>query len=563
MENRGRVRRGQDPAVPGSRRGTQSTGLNPNPMSQIPPNRSSSKPARNTRSNLDTMTELLFEQVRVDHHLNNWLMGVPHSVDKLVSNIVENLVPPKPNWCGFPILRRNLHINLKSEIRSALLEHLTKVSNTLKRELSTLDTQDWREASMGVHRKILANRLKLSKVGVERCLDRVREFLVIHRQGMNTENPAPSPMRCSGNRGIPEDQTLGEPSTSTDLIPGKVTNRGGPELPVRDASGERGGAAFVTANPFEPLMDLEEDPPLGSPKLQRRKRPANSPPQVTPTTITISAQIEPRPKEPRTGDILPETCSISDPGPCNLGDVVDPGPSILGKGLEPTNQRRGSISDRESDLESTWHLDEIEPSPRDQRVDLSHPTTSLKLSVYQSKRNNPKSVWKLHTREDTKVLIIGDSNLKFASELDPEWEVHSYSGGSFQNLQPIIDKAKISKNISDIVVCLGINHHRSNFVSTTRPEFNKLIHSLSAHHKKIHVMGVPIATSYNPSIQRAMGTLNDFLKEKSKEGRFKYFEPTPTNIEIHTAPSDLTGIHLDRDSVSTILENIRKYLDLN
>jgi hypothetical protein len=165
---------------------------------------------------------------------------------------------------------------------------------------------------------------------------------------------------------------------------------------------------------------------------------------------------------------------------------------------------------------------------------------------------NAKKDWCVDTKPTTKVLVIGDSNLRTAKTRGTDYEVHSFPGAHLSHVYDILYESELSESITDVVIAVGINHRDANF-KDTRTLLNRIARRTVGMDQRVHFLGVSTAEKPNGNIQDLNATARD------KFGT-RYIAPLPL-CDVSIDPGDVTyGIHHDSGTVQKILHSIRTHL---
>lgn len=170
----------------------------------------------------------------------------------------------------------------------------------------------------------------------------------------------------------------------------------------------------------------------------------------------------------------------------------------------------------------------------------------------------PKDKWSLKPADDTKVLVIGDSNLRSADayRTTPDgWEVHSFPGGKLQHVTSLVSDMPCPPTLEHIVVQVGINH-RQDDVETTNQQIARLEQALEGFAVKASVTGISVAKSLNEMAKRNVVRINQTLKDCRA---LHYIAPLAEN-EVVISPTDGMGIHYDGPTIDRIISSMVEHV---
>jgi hypothetical protein len=163
-----------------------------------------------------------------------------------------------------------------------------------------------------------------------------------------------------------------------------------------------------------------------------------------------------------------------------------------------------------------------------------------------------KKDWILRTKSHTKMVIIGDSNMRLAKTRGTTAEVHAFPGAHLNHVYELLDETKFSESVTDIVIAVGINHKDWDFKSMILPVLSKIAERAQTIDQRVHFLGVSTAREPTPAIR----DLNKAAKEKFES---LFIAPLPVD-QVSILPQDKYRIHHDTGTVNRILHSIKVHL---
>ena len=131
-----------------------------------------------------------------------------------------------------------------------------------------------------------------------------------------------------------------------------------------------------------------------------------------------------------------------------------------------------------------------------------------RLFIHLAKYNDE---WKLEISLTTSVLVIGDSNLKNATSVPKDCEVHSLSGGRLEHAEKLMSKLPESSKLRIVILHLGMNHRDdANFPTGNLKAMQQSARHLGA---RLLVQGVSVALEMPREMKRDLCAFNDKLHE--------------------------------------------------
>jgi hypothetical protein len=176
--------------------------------------------------------------------------------------------------------------------------------------------------------------------------------------------------------------------------------------------------------------------------------------------------------------------------------------------------------------------------------------TTKQLQTFQA-GDSHRHTWRLHLDNNTKTLIIGDSNMKHAQTIPDGWKICAFSGMNMSHL-PNVLKNTTGSAPTRIVLTIGINDRDNEFETQTAPLMDTAISKLkekfpNAEHYAVGISSKELPTRMKENIANINNKLSiDFGKN--------FIKPL-NSMDIGIAP-DRFKIHHNQVTVDKILNSI-------
>ena len=166
----------------------------------------------------------------------------------------------------------------------------------------------------------------------------------------------------------------------------------------------------------------------------------------------------------------------------------------------------------------------------------------------------PKNTWSLEPSNDTRVLVIGDSNLRHvdATALPDDWEVHSFPGCKFKHVSAIASRCTPPTALKHVIVQVGINHRDEGVDSRPDLEIARMARFTRDLCKSVSVTGLSVADTLDSQALQMVGIINRILKDSRD---LHYIEPLGFD-EVGIADPLGSGIHHDEATVARIMSSM-------
>jgi len=158
-----------------------------------------------------------------------------------------------------------------------------------------------------------------------------------------------------------------------------------------------------------------------------------------------------------------------------------------------------------------------------------------RLFVYLAKY---RGMWDIEVADTTKVLVIGDSNMKSAFEIPVGWEVHSLSGGRMDDVTSLLRRMVLGKQLEVIIVQVGINHRDTGFPHEEIKLLRQIVEQMRV---RLMVQGISISPRLPEAMQKKLMEYNETLH---KIFAANYIFPQ-RDRKVGLDPTDSSLVHYD------------------
>ena len=222
------------------------------------------------------------------------------------------------------------------------------------------------------------------------------------------------------------------------------------------------------------------------------------------------------------------------------------------------------LSDIESDVEKDDEMADGSPelrqdAKRQKTADVQSPTSQRSLRSKQAKffvHSKTKEHWDMNVPRDTKVLVIGDSNLSQVNEstIPKDCQVVVYPGAKFKDIETLAITHLSNIKLKNIVLHVGAAHWEDE-TSSVRKAIKGLEKSLYGKADRITFCGVPITDELDSKEVSCLQEVNRII---SKTG-YEYLQP-PDSKDLRIRPDNKYGYVYDPVSTETLFTRIVKHV---
>lgn len=224
----------------------------------------------------------------------------------------------------------------------------------------------------------------------------------------------------------------------------------------------------------------------------------------------------------------------------------------------PVTNRFEVLSDDESSRNDV-EPDDLTPRPSPTRPAKKPKTKSSAHSPTKGKPVNifigPKSEWKIVPRPETTSIIVGDSNLRHATDIPDGWEVHCLPGARFDHVAGALHRLeRTGPHKYTVAIQAGINHRNDSdedALAATIDDLCRLADNHSSIQNVFHV-GISATSSMSHTERDVISNIND---------RFKFnlsgdYCSLPLRTEEVQTLDDRHGIHYTPTTIDNIVKSL-------
>jgi len=462
------------------------------------------------------LLKLLYRGTQLRHHANNW-GTLPKPVEKKIKDLFEFLTPPVPTD-ELKSQLESIRSSIAHEIRSCVLSHINTQTTINSKQLGehAINETD-RDAARG-----LAERVIKRKYGRKAS-----------QQNLNTWLAA-------------DLSVMGQGTTSTNH----------PESILQ---------ATESTNHTEPIYVQATNNTSSDTPQTNRKRRRDSP-------IPVSNRFSVLTENPDQSESV-ESDVLTDTDVTNPKKLLARSPETIRNENIDGNKNNASKNPTDDRFSLQTDFDDIlsmPPPPQCDRSLASQPTVSLNRlslskSFYPKQTSNKnviihnnkikKSAWKLDIRGSPNTVLVTDSNFRLASHDIPipdDWEIHVYPGNNFANTTHILKTATIPDCVKNVILAVGINHRDWKFVTSTKPDWYKMVAEAKRLKTTVHFLGVSTVD------------LPETIKAINQSGMKSFgdkFIPALPEDQVTISPIDPSNIHHNKETVEKIINSIKIHLN--
>ena len=559
----------------------------------------------NPRTPLQPLSTTLFRYLQLSHHLRNWT-SLPSSLNgKLESFLppfVNDINPPLAN----DSLRRNFTARIttfKEGIAADVSTHLMKEITGIEGQLKRMGKGDNLEEAVATAKTLLQQRLqkKFNAPAVDKDLSYVK--ILLNSSSVSIVDIVNDNSLVASSVAVPivnVDSSVAS-SVATSNLATITTGCIVPNINLTPAKTD-----LILLNKFDVLRDLGDEfvpksirkrlrslnnsssdeleiiipatsPPI--PKSQRKLRKRNTPEILfPPMSNDIESPLEPlvtcppsitTPK-PHETDLIPSNPESLTPTLNPKEAEISPNPPTSpvfspGHNAPFLDNNIFSASQTFSDnLFCSMPVNLSQPLPpyRKQNVrrallsDKTVPELKIKISIIAADVNSNLNIGAKTTVENklnidltltdnTKILIIGDSNLRQmdANLFNPDWHIICIPGANLELVCMLLKELPVSLKLTDIIITAGVCDSKQ-----SEAPILKCLNVLDRFKVRKHFLG--LSWNLNVLSRQQSKNLTHINNIAELDNTTNYIKP-PLNINFAT-----DGIHLDPNSVKLITDKI-------
>lgn len=188
------------------------------------------------------------------------------------------------------------------------------------------------------------------------------------------------------------------------------------------------------------------------------------------------------------------------------------------------------------------------PLPKRPRPQSDYIRTNSGVYVYTCHKDD----WTIQLGQSNNI-ILADSNLKAATLVPDNAEIHALPGASLRHVTRAIKRLRPEGHLN-VVIQVGIND-RTHSETEIENDIQLLFKAIRDQDAIIHtfVLGVSIPFTLPEEQRHRLHVLNTMMEEQV--GIDHWIKPLPKG-EVRINPNDSSGIHYTQESVASILEKV-------
>jgi hypothetical protein len=196
------------------------------------------------------------------------------------------------------------------------------------------------------------------------------------------------------------------------------------------------------------------------------------------------------------------------------------------------------------------------PTPKKLKT-IECPRTPAGVHVY----TGDKTKWMIEPKPETKILIVGDSNMRDAPRVPAEWEIHSLPGAKLNHVTSMLRRMKQQlpkdTNLKHVIIQVGINH-RSSLTSKYEYDLGEISDEISDIGVSSSYCGIAVDCRRLPENEvEKINEINNYVKTVWMNS---YIDPLP-ETEIRIQESDVFGIHYTRETIGKIVNRMVDHIN--
>jgi hypothetical protein len=193
----------------------------------------------------------------------------------------------------------------------------------------------------------------------------------------------------------------------------------------------------------------------------------------------------------------------------------------------------------------------VKPTPKKPKT-VEYTRTPVGVHVY----TGDKTKWTIEPKPDTRVLVVGDSNMRDAPKVPAEWEIHSLPGAKLDHVTSMLRRMKqrLQENakLQHVIIQVGINHC-SSFSSMYKYALGEISDEINDIGVSCSYCGIAADSSRLPEKEfKKIKEINEYVKMVWLNS---YIEPLP-ETEIRIQQFDAWGIHYTRETIGKIVNKM-------
>jgi hypothetical protein len=181
--------------------------------------------------------------------------------------------------------------------------------------------------------------------------------------------------------------------------------------------------------------------------------------------------------------------------------------------------------------------------------------TSDKLYVHDSRH---KVEWKIHCHNSTEVLVISDSNLRYARDFPSNWEINVYPGARFRHVLNLLHAFRRPTSLKSVVLAVGVNNREDDLNDVSRCVWH--IREQLRHFPNHYFLAVCPNRRWKPREIETVNAINAILNNEahpSSDYRLTHGKAfITTNFPVYFRSRSPNEVHYDQMTVDRIIHQL-------
>lgn len=215
--------------------------------------------------------------------------------------------------------------------------------------------------------------------------------------------------------------------------------------------------------------------------------------------------------------------------------------------VTPTTKRQRN--DDAVDSRSTTPQPSTPAARRSLRPSVSTMRTQSGVHVYSGIKDD----WTFTPRDDTKTIVIADSNMKRTPHVPIRWEIFSLPGATPAHAAKAVRRLKKTTDLRHVIIQVGINYRNRGRGEYIREDFESIVQVLQTLGVRYTYSGISTAASLPASDREQCRYVNDVAREVF--GQANFIPPLPDD-ECVISETDPYGTHHTERTIERVVDRM-------
>jgi hypothetical protein len=524
---------------------------------------------RSENEDFATLCKASFRYVQVTHHMTNW-NSLPRGVERGLDALVQSIRPPMPSGELSSKLAA-LAADFGEKVCDVVRNHLVQCRVQVEQALLELDDKDADRAGNIVRRQLeskLGKKMEAGRRG--QLLDEALQMVGAARscnlmdadKDERSEPPAPvastsAPHTVRSERKRPRVEDTPSPvqrgsTTASCRSTPQQSLQPGQGTPQREQRQEELRLDIAELMALDTSLSTENPTALSPSELVL----TNTAPAAGTSTIVSLSTVDDTVDDdvplaiddillPGSADIFPPSSaspSITVHGTASILPPSSPRDDVTVRGDADTNTVAGVMLPGTADV--------LPPSSGSPNVTVHGtanilPPSSPRYDVTVRDKNDTT----VSVRPDCRVLILGDSNLRFLSGLPADYQVECFPGAKIFHITDVLNALQKPLSCQHVLLAVGINHRDQDYQKVTSPALTTCLQALRGTGCTGHFLGVSVQEKLAVDMKENVSRLNAAARSTFQQ---HFIQPLPSD-KVSTKRD---GIHYETYTVNLIKESI-------